>query len=78
MPGYNGFQVIEKIKRFVEHTNRDKSVKVLEPIFILHTAFASDNLRRQVEHLKIAGVYEKPLRVESLQKLVNQAGALLE
>ena len=46
MPGYNGFQVIEKIKRFVEHTNRDKSVKVLEPIFILHTAFASDNLRR--------------------------------
>ena len=62
MPRLNGLQVIQKTRKFTETQNTiQQKVKVVEPIYIFLTAYASSSFSKHAKSQGVSHIYEKPL-----------------
>jgi CheY-like chemotaxis protein len=62
MPRLNGLQVVDKTRKFIETQNTiQQKVKVIDPIFIFLTAYASTSFSKHAKSQGVAHIYEKPL-----------------
>ena len=72
MPKKNGLQVIEAYRKYLKIKNTEiKNLKVVEPHYVFLTAFASKNFKTLMESNGFLNVYEKPIQVEELEKLLQ-------
>lgn len=71
MPGMSGLTIIEKLRDFIEELNlQQPKIEVLEPEFVIVTAFVTNQIRLENNTVQI---YEKPLRFETLENAMIQA-----
>ena len=69
MPVYNGQEVIKKVNTSIAKFNRQNKGKLLliEPRYIIITAFVTPLLRAHLLKSKVEQVYEKPIQLEELK-----------
>jgi CheY-like chemotaxis protein len=67
MPKMNGFQVITKLKQRIMHRNKfDGSLHIVEPQYVVLTAFLTPVLKRHGESLGVTSIYDKPVLIDKL------------
>ena len=67
----SGLTIIEKLRDFIEELNlQQPKIEVLEPEFVIVTAFVTNQIRLENNTVQI---YEKPLRFETLENAMIQA-----
>ena len=73
MPGLTGLQVIERVRNYCIQLNKKKNgVSVIEPEFVIITAYVTPVFKTYMKNLDVTNIYEKPLQIEELKMLVNQ------
>ena len=78
MPKMNGIQAIEKIKSKVQALNSEREegdFEVIEPVFVIQTAYYGPAFKKHSKNLEIQGVYEKPMRKERLLEIMQKVVA---
>ena len=74
MPKLNGVQVIEQIRKLIKDNNEniaDSDRVISEPVFVIQTAYYSQAFRKFVEGSIVQGVYEKPMKKESIVEVLR-------
>jgi len=74
MPKLNGIQVVEQIKKAIADLNayyEEGDCLILEPLFVLQTAYFSQAFRKYIANIKVQGVYEKPMKKESILEIMR-------
>jgi hypothetical protein len=67
MPGMLGDEVIQSVKQMYEKKRCETKLNILDPKYIILTAFMDTILRKKVESGHNARVYEKPLDLKTLR-----------
>lgn len=72
MPKLSGLDAVRKIKNFIENLNKQSSkLQVLEPMFVIQTAYFSNQFKKYSDELKIQSVYEKPLSLARIAEIMQ-------
>ena len=74
MPNKNGFQVVQEVKQFLK-SQAEINIDLLieEPTYVYLTAFATTKFVSRARSLGVQHVYEKPMAIEELRKLLEQS-----
>ena len=71
MPFKTGIQVVQEVRQYyAELAAIYPDVKIVEPRFVINSAFYSEVLKNYIKHNKIDDHYEKPIPFEKLRELV--------
>jgi len=72
MPRKSGVEVVEELKKFIADLNsRSQQVQVLEPKYVILTAYVSQDFRISLSTLGVT-CFEKPLRFDQLSEIIRQ------
>jgi hypothetical protein len=69
MPFFNAIQVIQIVRETIDALNQDsdrEKVIIIEPRFVIVSAFVTPPLKKYFEDIKVDKILEKPLALEHL------------
>ena len=72
MPRKTGIEVVTALKRFIEFETTDE-LQILEPKFVIVTSYVTNSFRKHIESNGVSDCYEKPLRIEQLTEILENA-----
>ena len=72
MPKLNGLDAVRKIKTFIKNINNEGGkLQVQEPLFVIQTAYFSNQFKKHSDELNIKSVYEKPLSLARISEIMK-------
>ena len=72
MPHKNGIEVVTALKQFIEFLTTDE-LQILEPKFVIVTSYVTNSFCKHLESMGVSECYEKPLRIEQLSEILENA-----
>jgi CheY-like chemotaxis protein len=71
MPRLSGLEVIQKIRAKIFNTNKkSKNMKILEPSYVIVSAYIIPTFRKHLSEQMIDFVFEKPLQTADLRAIL--------
>ena len=72
MPYKTGIEVIQAVRTMItEKNDKTKTVRILEPKYIILTAFTTPVFNSHLKSLKIDYLFEKPMQIEILRNILE-------
>jgi CheY-like chemotaxis protein len=73
MPRMSGLDVVKKIRSFLVQINKNSDSKILEPDFVIVSAFMMPTFKKFLAANDIHSIYEKPLQHTDLKKILEKS-----
>jgi len=73
MPRMNGLNVVQAMRDHIKQLEKEHSINIKEPMIVFLTSFKTLGFQNHLKAMKVNHCYEKPLMIEQLQNILQEA-----